>query len=73
MSVGTTGGLAAVLVDAPTLEAAARLELVRTLVATAGVDIGRIAQPASRPCPRLGVSHDDVAVTGTAHMSPVSD
>jgi hypothetical protein len=41
--------LTAVLVDAPTLEAAARLELVRTIVATAGVDIGRIAQPASRP------------------------
>ena len=35
--------LTAVLVDAPTLDAAARLELVRTVVATAGVDIGRIA------------------------------
>jgi chromate reductase, NAD(P)H dehydrogenase (quinone) len=41
--------LTAVLVDAPTLGAAARLELVRTVVATAGVDIGRIAQPATRP------------------------
>jgi len=28
---------------------AARLELVRTVVATAGVDIGRIAPPTSRP------------------------
>jgi len=41
--------LTAVLVDAPTLDAAARLELVRTVVFTAGVDIGRIARPASRP------------------------
>jgi hypothetical protein len=41
--------LTAVLVDAPTLDAAARLELVRTVVAMAGVDIGRIAQPASHP------------------------
>ena len=41
--------LTAVLVDSPTLEAAAQLELVRTVVAAAGVDIGRIAQPASRP------------------------
>jgi hypothetical protein len=41
--------LTAVLVDAPRLDAAARLELVRTVVATAGVDIGRIAQPASLP------------------------
>jgi hypothetical protein len=41
--------LTAVLVDAPTLDAAARLELVRTVVAATGVDIGRIAQPVSRP------------------------
>jgi chromate reductase, NAD(P)H dehydrogenase (quinone) len=41
--------LTAVLVDAPTLDADARLELVRTVVATAGVDIGRIAPPTSRP------------------------
>jgi chromate reductase, NAD(P)H dehydrogenase (quinone) len=41
--------LTAVLADAPSLEAAARLELVRTVVTTAGVDISRIAQPASRP------------------------
>jgi hypothetical protein len=41
--------LTAVLVDAPRLDAAARLELVRTVVAMAGVDIGRIAQPASLP------------------------
>ncbi|HET9667288.1 MAG TPA: NAD(P)H-dependent oxidoreductase [Desertimonas sp.] len=41
--------LTAVLVDAPTLDAAARRELVRTVVATAGVDVGRIARPASRP------------------------
>ncbi|MGH9231140.1 MAG: NADPH-dependent FMN reductase [Acidimicrobiales bacterium] len=41
--------LTAVLVDAPTLEAAARLELVRTIVATAGVDISRLARPARVP------------------------
>jgi chromate reductase len=41
--------LTAVLVEAPTLENAARLDLVRSVVAAAGVDIGRIAQPASRP------------------------
>jgi chromate reductase, NAD(P)H dehydrogenase (quinone) len=41
--------LTAVLVDAPTLDAARRLGLVRTVVSTAGVDIGRIAQPAMRP------------------------
>jgi NAD(P)H-dependent FMN reductase len=35
--------LTAVLVDAPTLDAAARLALVRTVVAAAGVDIGHIA------------------------------
>ena len=40
--------LTAVLVDALRLDAVARLELVRSVVATAGVDIGRIAQPASR-------------------------
>jgi chromate reductase, NAD(P)H dehydrogenase (quinone) len=40
--------LTAVLVDAPTLDAAARLELVRTVVGTAGVDIGHIAPPTSR-------------------------
>ena len=41
--------LTAVLVEAPRLDAAARLELVRAAVATAGVDTGRIAQPASGP------------------------
>jgi chromate reductase, NAD(P)H dehydrogenase (quinone) len=41
--------LTAVLVDAPTLDADARLELVRTVVATARVDIGHIAPPTSRP------------------------
>jgi chromate reductase len=41
--------LTAVLVDAPRVEAAARLELVRPVVAAAGVDVRRIAQPASRP------------------------
>ena len=41
--------LTAVLVDAPRLDAAARLELVRAVVATAGVDTGRIAPPASGP------------------------
>ncbi|MGH2474321.1 MAG: hypothetical protein ACRDIL_03580, partial [Candidatus Limnocylindrales bacterium] len=41
--------LTAVLVDAPRLDSAARLELVRSIVATAGVDVGHIAQPASRP------------------------
>jgi hypothetical protein len=41
--------LTAVLVEVPSLESAARLDLVRTVVATAGVDISRIAQPASRP------------------------
>jgi chromate reductase len=40
--------LTAVLVDAPTLEAGDRLELVRAVVATAGVDSSRIAQPVSR-------------------------
>lgn len=40
--------LTALLVDAPTLEAAGRLELVRTVVASAGVDVSRIAQPAPR-------------------------
>ena len=53
--------LTAVLVDAPTLDAAARLERVRTVVAATGVDIGRIAQPASR---RLTVPASAPAYSG---------
>ena len=51
--------LTAVLLDAPTLEAAARLELVRTVVASAGVDVSRIAgneYPRGGPVPLDGAA-----------------